>query len=274
MLPHSQILKRHIIEFLTNSNRKHTSLDIEKHLLVTHTNLSKKTIHHVLKELISEGVLAYTYELGTSFLEPSFEKPVRISDRVVIRPERCSYSPQKDDIVMLLNKGASFGSGRHPSTRLALKAMETILLPPNDTNISKHRNALDIGTGSGILAIAAVLMGIHDAIGLDFDPCARSEATQNISLNNLANKIHIELNPLESNQKRLFLVLANLRLPTLYNLQGTISKCLEKKGFAVFSGLKTEEISSIEKHYSIKSMKSIHQFTEKGWASVVLHKTA
>lgn len=273
MAPNAEKIESQIFELIKDSKKRLTPLAIEKIFLSTHPEVSKKFIAHALKELILKGDLTYTYELGTSFLELSFEKPVRISDRVVIQPERCSYSPQKDDIVILLNKGASFGSGRHPSTRLALKAMETILPRHNDTDTNKYRNALDIGTGSGLLAIAAVRMGINEAVGLDIDPCARSEAMQNISLNKLTNKIHIDLRPLESIQDRFFLVLANLRLPTLYNLHGIISECLENKGFAVFSGLKTEEIGSIQKRYSTKKMKCIHQFTEKGWASAVLHKT-
>jgi len=249
-----------------------TAVDLEKYFCFKNKRLPKKIFNRYIKKLIENGELVYTYEFGCSFLEPSFEKPVRISDYIVVKPEKTSFPAEKDDIVITLQKGASFGSGRHPSTRLAVKAMESILMPMK-TEDNGHRIALDIGTGSGILAIASVLMGMKKAIGLDIDPCSISEAKQNVHLNKLTGKVMIDSNPFESINKTFFLILANLRLPTLADIYASISDSLEEGGFAVFSGLKTEETDPIVNLYKKRNIRSINTFTEKGWASIVLHKT-
>ena len=169
MPSNSDRIKRHILECIETSSTRLTPLSIEKKLLSSNAAWSKKALHQSLKELISQGELTYTYELGSSFLECSFNKPVRITDHVIIKPEHQSFSAEKDDIVITLQPGASFGSGRHPSTRLALKSMEKVLVAKRHATRADH-TALDIGTGSGVLAIAAVLMGMKNAIGLDIDP--------------------------------------------------------------------------------------------------------
>ncbi len=274
MAPHPDRIKRHILEFIRDSNNRLTPLAVEQHVLNKNPEAPKAAIKNSLKKLIAGGELAYTYELGSSFVEPSFEKPVRVSEHVVIKPERSSFTTLKDDIVVILQKGISFGSGRHPSTRLALRAMESILL--RDTiAIQDKRNlrALDIGTGSGILAIAAALMGIQKVIACDTDPCARSEAAENIRLNKLAGRVVIDHRPFESIENTFFMVLANLRFPTLADIAGRISNILEKEGIAVFSGLKIEEINPIKQLYEKENMICIHQFTEKDWASIIFHKT-
>ncbi|MCJ7771807.1 MAG: 50S ribosomal protein L11 methyltransferase [Desulfobacterales bacterium] len=273
MLSNPEKIKSHIIELIKDSKNRLTPLAVEKQLLSKNIDLPKTIFQHFLKELISNGDLVYTYEFGSSFLEPSFEKPIRVSDHVVIKPERSTFSPTKDDIVITLQKGASFGSGRHPSTRLGLRAMESILFRSNSIKNNSNRIALDIGTGSGVLAIAAVLMGLQKAIGLDIDPCATSESMHNIFLNQLADRVVIDHRPFESIQEKFFLVLANLRFPTLADICGNISDILEKDGFAVFSGLKTEEVNLIENLCKNNKMASTNQFMEKDWASIVLHKT-
>jgi len=266
-------IKQDIMDLIRHSANRHTSLTIEKHILSNKPDVTKKTLSRSINELILNGDLIYTYEYGSSFLELSFEKPVRVSDHVVIKPDRCEFSALNDDIVISLQKGASFGSGSHPSTQLALKALESIRSSIQTGKDHTHRHALDIGTGSGILAIAAVLMGVGKALGLDIDPCAISEAKQNVQTNNLTRQVIIDNRPVDTISETFFLILANLRFPTLADLCLQISTILEQDGMAVFSGLKSEEINPLTTLYQKHGMKKICAFSEKGWGSIVLHKT-
>ena len=95
------------------------------------------------------------------------------------------------DIVVNIKAGAAFGTGCHPTTRLALTGLEKVcknnLIPIGTENC----RVLDIGTGSGVLSIAALKMGLDQGIGLDIDPCARAEAAENAVLNGLSKRLEI-----------------------------------------------------------------------------------
>jgi len=274
MLLNPEEIKSHIVELIKDSKNRLTPLAVEKHLLYKNPELSKKILNYSLRELVAEGDLTYTYEFGTSFIETSFDKPVRVADHVVIKPERCTFSPRQDDVVVTLQRGASFGSGRHPTTRLAIRGMEAVLLKNSTVQKKGRPKALDVGTGSGILAIVSVLMGMKKAIGLDTDPCARSEAVQNILANNLEDKIVIDPRPFESINEMFYLVCANLRYPTLMGMCDHISKIVENGGVIVVSGLKDTEIDSTKQAYERSAMNMVNRFEEKGWASLVFQKTA
>ena len=136
----------------------------------------------------------------------------------------------------------------------------------------KHTIALDIGTGSGVLAIAAVRMGIKTAMGLDIDPCARSEAFQNIHLNGFIDTITIDQRPFDSIHDTFYLILANLRFPTLSRMHQHIANITEDNGFVILSGLKIEEIDPVAGLYQTVKMKQHSLFTEKDWAAIVFQK--
>ena len=114
---------------------------------------------------------------GATCIEPSFAKPVRITDHFILSPPGFTETGEKDIFEILIRPGISFGSGRHPTTRLCLRAMEYALiknrfLPFNENSC----RAVDVGTGSGVLAIAAVKAGMAHCLALDNDPVAAAEA--------------------------------------------------------------------------------------------------
>lgn len=265
-------IEQRIVDLIARSNRRLTSRDIEKSLLVENIKLPKRAFTSIIKSLIENEALAYTYEYGSSFIEPSFDKPVRITEHIIIKPEGCSISHRKEDIVVSLQKGVSFGSGRHATTRLALRALESVLYGNASLPCNIDKNALDIGTGSGILAIAAALMGAGKVIACDIDSCARSEAMHNFRLNGLTDRAYLDSRPFECIQEKFFLIMANLRLPTLADIHEYVSQKLENNGFAIFSGLKSEEVELIINLYQKENITVYRQFEEKGWASVILHK--
>jgi ribosomal protein L11 methyltransferase len=113
-----------------------------------------------------------------------YYKPVRISDRLTIKPTWEDYKPARaDEIVLELDPGMAFGTGTHPTTSLCLKALEETVVPDIDV--------IDVGTGSGILAIAAAKLGARRVLALDLDPVAVSSASENVRLNGLQDRITV-----------------------------------------------------------------------------------
>lgn len=110
-------------------------------------------------------------------------KPIRVTERLTIKPTWETYAPEKDEIVIELDPGMAFGTGTHPTTSLCLKTIESV--------IRGGEQVIDVGTGSGILAIGAALLGADRVLALDLDPVAVSSAKENIRLNGLEDKIDV-----------------------------------------------------------------------------------
>jgi ribosomal protein L11 methyltransferase len=113
-----------------------------------------------------------------------YYKPLRISERITVKPTWETYTPERaDELIIELDPGMAFGTGTHPTTSLCLQTLEKKLQP--------GMNVIDVGTGSGVLAIAAALLGAGRVLGLDLDPVAVNSARENVTLNKLDDKIMI-----------------------------------------------------------------------------------
>jgi len=110
---------------------------------------------------------------------------LRIGRRLVVRPSWRDYAPQPGDLVIDLDPGMAFGSGLHPTTRLCLEALEDTMRP--------GLTVLDVGTGSGILAIAAARLGASRVLALDTDPLAVQIARENVALNQVESIVRVEV---------------------------------------------------------------------------------
>jgi len=270
---HSSI-KKAILEKIRRSRERYTPIAIKKSL-IQEFSITAKTASRILKELVSDRQLEYTYQYGISFLEPSFSKPVRISPRVILKPFQASCHSGPQDIVISLNTGVAFGNGRHPSTRLALTGLEytiTRFLHLGRFRKKRKLDILDIGTGSGILIIAAVKMGFDSGTGIDIDACARVEALENLKLNGLNQRITISDCEIEGLNQKFDTITANLRYPTLKLYLSKITSLTRRKGFAVLSGLKQNEVLPAIEVFESKKFKCLWKELENGWGGIVLKK--
>ena len=111
-------------------------------------------------------------------------KPVKITDRIVIKPSWENYEKQEGEIVIEIDPGAAFGTGKHPTTTMCIKALEKYIRTGEST-------VLDVGCGSGILSIAAGLLGARDVLGIDIDPLAVIVSKENAAFNKLEDRISI-----------------------------------------------------------------------------------
>lgn len=112
-------------------------------------------------------------------------KPLRVSDRLTIKPTWEEYTPvDAAEKIIELDPGMAFGTGTHPTTALCLRALEQ--------HIQGGEEVIDVGTGSGILAVGAVLLGAKSVLALDLDPVAVNSARENVALNRLQDKIAVK----------------------------------------------------------------------------------
>jgi len=265
-------LREDILEAVAASPELLTFGKLDK-VLKSRIEIKRNDLKNAVNELVSAGELTYSYKHGCSFLEKSFEKPVRISKRIVLVPHRMQYPGGTDDLVIKMQSGISFGRGDHPTTRLGLRGIEYVF---EDTAFSGscgvNSTVLDIGTGSGVLAIACVLFGAGRATGIDTDPCARKEAMENAGINGIGNRVEISDMPVEEIKGRFSIITANLRCPTLISLYPLMLKLTGKGSMLVFSGIKIPEANDLRLLYTESHFIMSREESEKDWCAFVFRR--
>ncbi len=265
-------LQKEVLEEVAASPELLTFGRLEK-VLKRRFRIKRDTLKKAVGELIAEGELVYSYKHGCSFLEKSFDKPVRISKRIVIVPYRMSFPGEPGDVVIKIQPGISFGRGDHPTTMLGLRCIEYAFKDAAFLeNCEVDSTALDIGTGSGILAIASVLFGAAGATGIDIDSCARKEAADNAEINGVGNRIEISGMPVEKIKERFSIITANLRCPTLMSLYPLMLKLTGKGSVLVFSGIKIPEAIGLRLLYTKNYFMMIREEHEKEWSASVFRR--
>ena len=266
-----QEIRKAIIEHVAAAAFKITPRHLEQTITETYS-LDRTRTKALLKDLVIQGELEYAYEFGSTYLVPSFSKPVRISAQVVIMPPGHQYLREPDDVVIQIKPGAAFGGGRHPSTRLSVEGIEFVLKEIRPDWLNRDCSVLDIGTGSAILAIAAVGLGIRKAVGIDIDPCAVAEARENIALNNYEDQIAISERKIDAINRSFSMVVANLRYPSLKKLYRQVTRLTDPNGWAVLSGFRPHEKQDLIELYTARYFQCVWAADQLGWSSVVLKK--
>ena len=262
-------LDTQILRIIDESPSKVTFRILTKSICGSNT-VRVKTLKQAVANLISQGTLCYTFQFGHSCIERSLEKPLHISPHIIIKPPRCSSDGLKNSVVINIEKGASFGGGDHPTTRMAINLIDSWLHQSYWNKCHEYLKAIDIGTGSGILAIVAAALGFGFVLGLDTDPCSIFEARENVKLNELTDRIQICSEPINLVKDKFDLVVANLRTPTLVTLCEIIDKITNRKCVLIISGMKVEESESVGVYYREKGFVVAENKEEKGWSAMCL----
>jgi ribosomal protein L11 methyltransferase len=259
------------LAYIAEAPHKVSPGELQKFLSIRY-RLDTPRARTIIKGLLAGGELSFTYEYGTSYLEISFQRPQRVTERIVILPPGVDLNDTRASAVVRIITGASFGSGRHPTTRLALRGIDAAATLSDCSFDQNGAVLLDIGTGSGILALAALQLGFDRAVGIDPDPCARAEAVQNAALNGLGSRFLITDQPLAKlpREEPFAMVTANLRYPTLVRLCAVIVSHLAPAGWLVLSGIKCDELAAVMAVYGEKGFVCRWRETEKGWVGLLL----
>lgn len=181
--------------------------------------------------------------------------PMPFGERLWVCPSWCA-PPQPDAINLLLDPGLAFGTGTHPTTALCLKQLDGMDL--------RGKTVIDFGCGSGILAIAALLLGAETAVGIDIDPQALDASRANAETNHIpAEKLALYLAGQEPVVCRADLVLANILAGPLVALAERLMAQLGADGELILSGLLAEQQEEVIAAYPLLSFTAT---TDQGWA--------
>ncbi len=158
-------------------------------------------------------------------------KKVHAGKRVIITPPWEEHNAQGDEIVIEINPSLAFGTGHHETTRLCIEAIEEIV------SKRKVQNILDVGCGSGILSISAVMLGVRDVVGFDTDPVAIAESRKNAAKNGVIDKIEFFCGYLESAKGQYDLILANVYIEPILHMKDDLKSRLSPEGALIISGI-------------------------------------
>jgi ribosomal protein L11 methyltransferase len=194
----------------------------------------------------------------------SYFPVLRVGRRLVIRPTWRRHRRRPDDIVLALDPGMAFGTGLHPTTRLCLAALEQIA----DDGVVDGTRVLDVGCGSGILAIAAVKLGASDALGVDTDPIAIESTVANARRNRLARRIRARVGSLPSGEPAFDIVLANLIAGVLVPLAGELRDELRPGGTLVASGIFIDREAEVRSAFEAAGLRLGARAAEGDWVAL------
>jgi ribosomal protein L11 methyltransferase len=193
-------------------------------------------------------------------------KPLRVGKRLLIVPSWEEVQPRPEDIVLHLDPGMAFGTGGHETTRLCLELLEQIM---EDMPLLLSPSVLDLGTGSGILAMAAVQLGAGRVCAVDIDPLAVEVARENLAANGLADQVECSTTPLESMTGTFDVILANILAEELVRLAPSLADRLAPGGSLVLSGILAEKEGLVRTGFAPLPLKYVATLQAGEW--VALH---
>lgn len=187
---------------------------------------------------------------------------VRVTDRIIIKPTFKDYQPKQNEIVLTLDPKMSFGTGDHQTTKICLSFLEKYIKP--------GMKILDAGSGTAILAIAAVKLGAEKVIAFDIDEWCFDNGIENTKLNNVADKVEIkkcELNDISENN--FDLIIANIQKNILLDLADGFKQRLKSDGILILSGLLEMDREAVKEKYSSLRFNEIDFLQMDEWIGIV-----
>ncbi len=195
----------------------------------------------------------------------AFFHPVWPASNLVVRPpwEAVSLGPGQTEVI--IDPGQAFGTGHHASTALCLRLLSEAAPGPN--------RLLDVGCGTGILALAGLGLGVTRAVGLDVDPLAVQATRHNAGLNGRADRLGLIVGGPECLRGRWPLVLANLTAKDLVDLADDLTRLTSPGGRLIASGIMTQRLAEVLACYGAPTWSLDQELTEGEWTACALIKT-
>ncbi|WP_314584617.1 50S ribosomal protein L11 methyltransferase [Paenibacillus terrigena] len=206
-------------------------------------------------------------------------KPIRVSEKLTIKPTWEPYEAGPGEHIIEIDPGMAFGTGTHPTTSLCLRALESV--------IQGGEEIIDVGTGSGILAIGAVKLGAKHVLALDLDPVAVTIAEENTQLNQLENEITVHLSDLlqvinrnqEDNESTplgvtlpVQIVVANILAEVILLFIDDVYHALAEGGIYITSGIYKNKEEVVEQALLAAKFTIVDRYREDDWVAFVARK--
>jgi len=194
-------------------------------------------------------------------------KVFTIGEHIAIKPSWEEYTPKNEEMVIELDPGLAFGTGLHASTRMCLVQIERLLRP--------GMAVLDLGTGSGILTIAAVKLGAAQVVALDVDPVAIKVARENMAANGIADPVVLGQGTLPEASApselwgRFDLVLANILARVISNLAESLVRALKPGGILICGGILLPHLEEVNSRLREAGATILDVIADEEWQTVV-----
>lgn len=189
-----------------------------------------------------------------------FAQPIWVEADLVVRPAWVPFDAPEGVTVLHIEPGATFGMGDHPTTMLTLRAARRLVTP--------GCSVLDVGCGSGVLAIGACVFGAGHAMGVDIAPAAVPITLANAEANGVAAQVEVSTTDLADVEGTFDLVLANILAPTLVALSADLKRVVAPGGALVISGILTEAHAHVLD--ALQPLQVVATDEMNGWVAVTL----
>ncbi len=225
----------------------------------------KNFLSGLIKENLLENFLLNVDEVDEKNWNEEWEKfikPIKVTERIVIKPSFADYTANRDEIVLTIDPKMSFGTGHHQTTRLMIRLIEKY--------IKTGDKVLDVGTGSGILAVISAKLGASETIALDIDEDVKDNVIENLRMNNVLEKCRFFAGTIENLMENDFdVVLANIQKNVLIEIANQIKIKTKIGGIIILSGLLSEDGNDIENVYSSLNFAFVDKMQEDEWIGIV-----
>jgi len=247
-------------------------MEDDDHITVFTSGSSKDSedqFNQALKKIQKDNLIS-SFKIEKEILEDQnwnrlWEKSrevIRVSDRIIIKPTFKDYSTKANEIVLTIDPKMSFGTGEHQTTKLILKALEKVVRP--------GMKVLDVGSGTGILSIAAVKLGAGKVVAVDFDEICFENCRENCVINEVDSSFEILTGEIDDVKEKDFdLILANIQKNVLLEIAEKIRQRLNENGMVILSGLLTSDKIAIEEKYYSLGFKTIQVEQMDEWIAIV-----
>ncbi len=193
-----------------------------------------------------------------------YYKPLHLGKNLVVRPSWEAYEANEHELVIRMDPGMAFGTGSHETTQLCLELIEKVA--PDEL--------LDVGTGSGILAIAAAKMGAQNITAVDIDPDAVRTAKENVRLNGLEGVIKVrEGDLIKGINQKFSCVAVNILADVIIFLLPALPACLKKGGVAILSGILESRLDEVLKVTENLPFTALEIRKQNDWCALLLRYT-
>ncbi len=189
--------------------------------------------------------------------------PVRVTDRLTIKPTWEDYMPERpDEVVIELDPGMAFGTGTHPTTALCMRTLERV--------VKRGDRIVDVGCGTGILSIACAKLGAESVLALDLDPVAVQVATENIELNGESEKVSVRANDLLNGvTERFDVVVANILAEIILLMIPSAAGVMKEHATLITSGIIKEKETLVRTSLLEHGFQIVDTIIEEDWVALV-----
>lgn len=199
---------------------------------------------------------------GWSTRWKEFFRPIEIGQNLVICPTWETYEPTEEQQILWIEPGMAFGTGQHATTRSCLVLIERYL---NDT-----KKLFDVGCGSGILSLAALLLGVEEVVGIDIDADVIPIAEENAEKNGLLAKCDFSARAIEDVKEQYPFVVANIQAHILTPMAEELRRVVEPGGLLLLSGILDTQIDEIRETFEALELQSVETVHDEEWCSILL----